>query len=59
MSEDRCVVCQVPLIDEIEMDTGVCCDCADRMYEREQRRREWDHYHPDDPCPAIELDPPK
>jgi len=35
------------LYGDIERDTGFCGYCADRMYEREQERREWEYYHHD------------
>lgn len=47
----RCSVCKIPLDGDIEIDTGVCGQCADSMYEREQERREWDYYHPADDKP--------
>jgi hypothetical protein len=32
-----------------------CGYCYDVMAEREQKRREWAHYHPGEACPEIEL----
>ena len=51
-----CRYCRAPLLDEIELDHGTCCDCADRLYERSKARDEWGHFH-DEPCPEIELPP--
>ncbi len=28
---------------------------AERAYENSRARAEWDHYHPGEPCPDIEL----
>lgn len=53
----RCSRCNDWLFDDIEIDTGICASCGTTLYEREQRRREWDYYHPDDPAPACELEP--
>jgi predicted RNA-binding Zn-ribbon protein involved in translation (DUF1610 family) len=46
MHDERCRKCGIALLGEIEMDTGVCGPCGEAMYERDQERREWDHYHP-------------
>jgi hypothetical protein len=40
----RCHRHEVEVIDDWV--SSVCGYCADRMYEREQERREWDYYHP-------------
>lgn len=32
---------------------------AERAYENSKARAEWDHYHPGEPCPDIELPHPK
>lgn len=32
---------------------------AERAYENSRARAEWDHYHPGEPCPDIELPHPK
>jgi hypothetical protein len=32
-------------------------DAAEAMYLRSRARAEWDHYHPGEPCPEIELPP--
>ena len=55
--EPRCKKCKSHLFGEIEVDVGICDDCADTMYERSQRRAEWDHFHPGEPCPKEELEP--
>ena len=47
-----CSRCNKYLWTEIEQDTGICGHCADRMYEREMERREFEYYHPRD-CPCI------
>lgn len=54
--ERRCARCKAHLLSQDELDFGVCEDCAERAYHREQKRREWDHYHPGEPCPEIELE---
>ncbi len=46
MAREHCRKCGIALLDEIELDTGVCEHCAEAMYERDQERREWDYYHP-------------
>ena len=53
---DKCR-CGRPLFGENEQNFGSCNRCLDRMAERESRRREWDYYHPDEPCPQSELEP--
>ncbi len=47
--------CGAYLFSEDEIELGVCERCADRMYERYQKRREWEHFHPGEPCPKEEL----
>lgn len=47
-SDKRCMKCRKHLFGEIEIDTHLCGRCADREYEREQARREWEYYHPTD-----------
>ena len=32
---------------------------AERAYENSRARAEWDHYHPGEPCPDIELPHPR
>jgi hypothetical protein len=44
-----CSRCQTWLFNEIELDTGVCENCADKLYERYKQRQEWEYYHPSDP----------
>lgn len=34
-------------------------EAAERAYENSKARAEWDHYHPGEPCPDIELPHPK
>lgn len=29
---------------------------AERQWERSRKRREWEHYHPGEPCPKAELE---
>lgn len=31
-----------------------CYDCNDKLIERSNRAREWDHYHPGEPIPESE-----
>jgi hypothetical protein len=32
-----------------------CDHCYEIMAERSSKRREWDYYHPGEPCPECEL----
>lgn len=32
-----------------------CTHCNDKDIQRSENRREWDYYHPGEPCPPIEL----
>lgn len=34
-----------------------CEYCYEIMAERSAKRREWDYYHPGEPCPECELPP--
>lgn len=52
----KCPNCKTGLlIDDIEIETGICGSCADREYEREQERREFEYYHPHDPDGATSV----
>lgn len=42
----KCFKCGAWLLSEIEIDTNCCETCADRLYEQDRERREWDYYHP-------------
>ena len=53
----RCYECKLPLLDEIEVESGLCERCADKAIERNRRRDEWDEFHPGEPCPKEELEP--
>ena len=33
-----------------------CGRCEDRLIDRANKRREWDYYHPGQPCPRSELE---
>lgn len=44
--EQFCQRCNDFLWSQTEKDFRMCNRCLDRMAEREQERREWDHYHP-------------
>ncbi len=33
-----------------------CYNCEDRLIERDRKRQEWNEFHPDTPCPEIELE---
>lgn len=57
MSDPRCKQCGYPLIEEIELDYETCQHCLETMAERTRQRSEWDHCHPGEPCPEIELTP--
>ncbi|MEM7213735.1 MAG: hypothetical protein AAF479_17950, partial [Pseudomonadota bacterium] len=35
-----------------------CEHCVEHDVSRSRARREWFHYHPDEPCPEIELPQP-
>lgn len=49
-ADNLCPHCRKRLLyTEIERDTGICGFCADRMYEREQSRREWAYFHASQP----------
>lgn len=52
---DRCR-CGEYLYGEIERDTGLCCRCADREYERHMERREFEYFHPPLPQPPLPSD---
>jgi hypothetical protein len=52
--EERCSKCNDILLDEFELDLGVCENCADKLYTKYQQRQEWDHYHPSDPFTTEE-----
>lgn len=55
MTTFRCEHCGDSLYWD-ELDYGVCSVCSEVMYDRSQKRAEWNHYH-DDPCPEEELPP--
>lgn len=43
-----CTECNDYCWTEIEQECKLCGKCADRMYECEQERREFEYYHPRD-----------
>lgn len=49
----RCKVEPVEVIDDWE--SFQCRNCNDRDIERNNKRREWDEYHPGEPMPKSEL----
>lgn len=49
----RCKVNEVERIDDWE--SIQCTECNDRDIQRSDKRREWDYYHPGEPCPKSEL----
>ncbi len=36
----------------------LCHGCVETSEERRVARKEWNHYHPDEPCPEVELPQP-
>lgn len=54
MGEERCKKCKLPLLSENELEFEHCERCLEAQAERYQRRREWNEYHPGEPCPEIE-----
>lgn len=58
MAEELCTRCKQYPVERIEdWVSHLCPYCNDREIERSNRRREWDHYHPGEPCPNCELEP--
>lgn len=52
-----CAKCKVNPVEQIdEWVSNYCSFCNDRMIERSNKRREWDHFHPGQPCPKSELE---
>lgn len=52
-----CISCKVEPCEVIDgWVSSLCSYCADHEAEREQKRREWSHYHPGTPCPKSELE---
>jgi len=49
----RCKVREIEVIDDWESSQGRRCN--DRDIERNENRREWEYFHPDEPIPASEL----
>jgi hypothetical protein len=43
-----CQRCGDALLDEVELDMGICGYCVDAVIERDRERREWDYYHNED-----------
>lgn len=50
----RCKMDEVEVIDDWE--SIQCRRCNDRDIARSQKRAEWGHYHPGEPCPSSELE---
>lgn len=40
--------------DEHDWASGYCESCEDRLIMEATNIREWDFYHPDEPCPKVE-----
>jgi predicted nucleic acid-binding Zn ribbon protein len=53
----KCKFCGGPVPYDDDFDMDVCPDCYEVAEERSRRRREWDYYHPSEPCPPEELEP--
>jgi len=43
----KCSECKEEVFSEIECDLLICNRCADRMYQKDQERREFEYYHPE------------
>lgn len=52
-----CVTCKVRPVENFG-DGGPsfqCVECNNQDINQSDNQREWDHYHPGEPCPASEL----
>ena len=50
----KCKQREVERIDDWE--SIYCSRCNDGLIEQTNKRREWDHFHPGEPCPKSELE---
>lgn len=51
----KCKRREVEVIDD--WISNYCDYCNDGFIDQSNKRQEWDHYHPGEPCPKSELGP--
>lgn len=56
MTRDLCVRCKRNPVETIDDWVSIQCSaCNDRDIERNNKRKEWEHFHPGEPIPKSEL----